>query len=196
MSRARARRGPAPRAATCVALRCVVERQVELVGQRGEPGPTRAPLRCRIGWRGSASAAEVVVSDRSRKFVECSSDGQSREGINAEFVVTSSENLHERVDADDHAGGAVTLQSAHWSKPCLESTVVGFDLVVLVLGGVVVHGRQELDDGAGQRRGPIRGGTVALSVHVGRGEAVGMKGTVALSRTSRPRASEGPRVAA
>jgi len=41
-----------------------------------------------------------VVSDRSRKFVECSSDGQSREGINAEFVVTSSENLHERVAAE------------------------------------------------------------------------------------------------
>ncbi len=35
----------------------------------------RAPLRCRIGWRGSASAGEVVVSNRSREFVESSSDG-------------------------------------------------------------------------------------------------------------------------
>lgn len=35
-------------------------------------------LRCVAG-----SAGEVMVSNRSREFVESSSDGQSREGINA-----------------------------------------------------------------------------------------------------------------
>ena len=53
------------------------------------------------------------------------------------------------------------LEPAHRSKPGLESAVVGFDAVVGVLGGVMVGGWQQLDDRAGQRRGPI-------SCHLGR----------------------------
>lgn len=66
-------------------------------------------------------SAELWDSDHSCELVECSCDGQSRRGVDAEFVVVPSKVLHERVTSDDHDRGSVRLQAAHWSEPGLES---------------------------------------------------------------------------
>jgi hypothetical protein len=48
-------------------------------------------------------------------------------GIGPEFVVAAPNVLHERVTAQDHAGGVVTFESAHRTQPRFEPAVVGFD---------------------------------------------------------------------
>ena len=60
-----------------------------------------------------------------------------RSGVDAEFVVAAPNVLHERVTADDHAGGVVAFEAAHRSEPRFEPAVVGFDPIVRVLLGVV-----------------------------------------------------------
>lgn len=92
----------------------------------------------------------VAVSDCSCEFVERGSHRQSVAGVNAEFVVAASKVPHERVTPDHHRGGPVAFQAPHGSEPALEAAVVGFDPVVGVLRGVVVHASQQLDDGASQ----------------------------------------------
>jgi hypothetical protein len=57
-----------------------------------------------------------VRSDRRGQLVECSGDAElTAHRVGAEFVVPSAEVLHERMTADDDAGGAVGLQPAHRS---------------------------------------------------------------------------------
>jgi cytochrome c-type biogenesis protein len=91
------------------------------------------------------------VSDPSCEFVERGSDCQTIPGVGAEFVVAASEVLHERVTTDHDRRVPIPFQTAHRTEPGLESAVVGFDTVVGVLGGVMVHGGQQLDDRASQR---------------------------------------------
>jgi hypothetical protein len=69
-----------------------------------------------------------------------------RSGVDAEFVVAATDVLHERMAADDHPGGMVAFESAHWSEPGLQAATVGFDPIVRVLLGVVKRARHELLD--------------------------------------------------
>ncbi len=61
-------------------------------------------------------------------------------------AAAASKVLHEGVASDDHAGGPVRLQSAHWAKPGLEPAVVVLDPVVGVLGGVALLRDVHVDD--------------------------------------------------
>jgi hypothetical protein len=85
-----------------------------------------------------------VGSDGSGEFVERGCDAPVGSGLDAKFVVTASEVLHERVTADDHASGLVAFEAAHRSKPGSQAAVVGFDPIVRVLLGVVKRARHEL----------------------------------------------------
>ncbi len=82
------------------------------------------------------------VSDLSCEFVERGGDGQPGERVDAEFVVAASEVLHERVALDHNRRSPIPFQAAHRTEPGLQSSVIRFDPVVRVLGGVVVHGGQ------------------------------------------------------
>jgi hypothetical protein len=84
--------------------------------------------------------------------------------VSAEFVVSSSEVLDERVTADDHAGRPVGLQPAHRSEPRFQSAVVALDPVVRVLLGVVNRVGQEVRDHVCQGRGTVGDDLVGLTV--------------------------------
>ncbi len=58
-------------------------------------------------------------------------------GFGAEFVVTASKVLDERVAADHYRRGPISSQTALWFQPGLEAAVVPLDPVVRVLLGVV-----------------------------------------------------------
>jgi hypothetical protein len=66
--------------------------------------------------------------------------------IDTEFVMTAPEVLHERVTTHDHAGAAVTFESAHRSQSRLESAVIRFDPIVRILLDVMERRRDELID--------------------------------------------------
>ena len=70
----------------------------------------------------------------------------------AEFIVASAEVLHERVSVDDHAGGVVGFEAAHWFEPRFESTLSALDSVIRVLLGVVHRAGQQVRDHVRQRR--------------------------------------------
>ena len=54
--------------------------------------------------------------------------------------------MHERVTTHDHAGGAVTFESAHWSQSRLEPLVICLDPIVRILLDVMERRRDELID--------------------------------------------------
>ena len=89
--------------------------------------------------RGAAGATGGWISDCSCELVEGSCNRETSERVDAEFVVTASQVLHERVALDDHAGGPVRLEAAHRTEPGLEAAVVGLHKVVGVLGRVMVR---------------------------------------------------------
>ena len=82
-------------------------------------------------------------SDRRASSVNACSIASMTARVDAEFVVAAAEVLHERVTADDHAGGAVAFEAAHRSEPGFEPAVVALDPVVRVLLSVVKRGRHE-----------------------------------------------------
>ena len=52
-------------------------------------------------------------------------------GFDAEFVVAASQVLDERVIPDHVGCGLIGSQTAHRPEPCLESSVVALDAVVI-----------------------------------------------------------------
>ena len=66
--------------------------------------------------------------------------------VDVEFVVTAADVLHERMTAHDHSGRMVAFESAHWTEPGFESSVVALHAVVRVLGGAVKRGWDESFD--------------------------------------------------
>jgi hypothetical protein len=58
-------------------------------------------------------------------------------GFDAEFVVTASHVLDERVTADRRRRGPIRPQTAHRRRPRLEPSVIALDPVVRVLGRVM-----------------------------------------------------------
>src|SRR5450755_271647 len=110
----------------------------------------QAPTRSRDGTVALTSTVPcerpAVVgscSDGSREFGERGRDALMRSDFAAEFVVTASHILHERVPAHDHACSLVAFEPAHWSEPRFESAMVGFDPIVRILLGVVERVRHE-----------------------------------------------------
>jgi hypothetical protein len=87
-----------------------------------------------------------VHSDCSGEFGERVRDAPMGASINPEFVVAAPEVLHEGVTAHDHSRGVIAFEAAHRTEPRFEATVVGFDPVIRVLGGVVERGGYELVD--------------------------------------------------
>ncbi len=57
--------------------------------------------------------------------------------FHAEFVVTTSKILDERVTADDHRRGPISSQTAHRSQPRFEAAVVVLDPTIRILVGVM-----------------------------------------------------------
>ncbi len=78
-------------------------------------------------------------------------------GLDAEFVVTASQVLDERVTADHDRRGPVRSQTSHRAKPRVESPVIALDPVVRILRGVVERVGERFVDNAQQRCGQIRG---------------------------------------
>jgi hypothetical protein len=76
----------------------------------------------------------------------------SGQASDAEFVVSASQVLDERVTADHHSRGPVPFQIAHRSQPHFQQGVVGFHPVVRVPGGVMCGIGQHLGDRSRQRR--------------------------------------------
>jgi len=58
--------------------------------------------------------------------------------------VSSPQVLDEGMSSDHDAGRSVSFEAPHWPKSCLEATMVSFDSIVGVLGGVVQCIRQKL----------------------------------------------------
>jgi len=54
----------------------------------------------------------------------------SSEGVDAEFVVSTSNVLHEGVPGDDNLRRAVRAEPAHRSQPVFQTAVIGLDRVV------------------------------------------------------------------
>ena len=69
----------------------------------------------------------MLVSDCRRELVERRGNREPGKRVDAEFVVATSEVLHERMASDDNRRGPISFEAAHRSKPGLESSVVGFD---------------------------------------------------------------------
>ena len=82
---------------------------------------------------------------------------KSRTRVDPEFVVASPQVLDEGMTLDHDAGGSVSFEAPHRSEPGLEASVVGFDSVVGVLGGVVKCSRQKVGNDSYQGMGPVRG---------------------------------------
>ena len=94
-------------------------------------------------------------SDGGSEFVECGGQPERRRGVDRELVVAAAEVLDEGVASDDNARRAMVLQPTHRPEPGLEPAVVALDVVVLVLAGVMLRGRDQLLDHVGQRRCPV-----------------------------------------
>lgn len=75
--------------------------------------------------------------------------------VDAEFVVTAADVLHERVTTNDHPGSVIAFESTHRTEPRFESAVITFDAVVRILLGVVKRGWHETFDRSPQRWGPV-----------------------------------------
>ncbi len=58
-------------------------------------------------------------------------------GFGAEFVVTASKILDERVTADHYRRGPISQQAAHRPESCFEAAVVPLDPAIRVLLGVM-----------------------------------------------------------
>src|SRR5437660_9864903 len=84
-----------------------------------------------------SAPASASGSKGSGEFGERGSDPAAGACFDPELVVTSPQVLHEGMAANDHARRAVAFEAAHGPQPVLESSVVGLDPMVGVLGGVV-----------------------------------------------------------
>ena len=98
--------------------------------------PSRCLLRTQIVRASSVKAAAT----------------RPRASVDAEFVMASSNVLHQRMSAHDDAGRAVTFQAAHRSEPGLEPAVIALDPIVRILVGVVERGRDQVIERGTERR--------------------------------------------
>ena len=86
---------------------------------------------------------EIRLSDHQRQLIEGRSQGRARQGVNSEFVVPSAQVLDEGMASHADTGSPVPFQPTHWTESGFEASMVGFDPVVGVLGGVMGRERQE-----------------------------------------------------
>ena len=105
--------------------------------------------------RQAEAATLVQVSDRQGKLIERDGQSQRRRLLDRQFVVRSTDVLHEGVSCDDDPGAAVLLEPTHRSQSGLQPAVVGLDAVVGVLVGAVPGSWQQLLQHRRVRRGPI-----------------------------------------
>jgi hypothetical protein len=87
--------------------------------------------------RQAEAATLVQVSDRQSKLIERDGQPQRRRLLDRQFVVRSTDVLHEGVSCDDDPGAAVLLEPTHRSQSGLQPAVVALDPVVGVLVGAV-----------------------------------------------------------
>lgn len=117
------------------------------------PNPNdRVLLHWRITRCGPPGLGRIRDSDRHRQLVKGGRQDHAGWCIDPEFVVASAQILDEGESSHDHPGGPIAFQATHRSQPRLQPSMIGFDPVVCVLGGVVECEWQELGDGSGQGR--------------------------------------------
>src|SRR4051794_16748611 len=75
--------------------------------------PPAGPLRCLIGSRGELALAPD--SNNAGELAERCGHAEPAWGVEAEFVVSAAEVLHEGVSGDDRLCGPVSAQPAHRS---------------------------------------------------------------------------------
>ena len=88
--------------------------------------------------------------------------------LGSEFVVTSSDVLHEGVTPDDHTRRPVGLHAAHRSQPRFQPSVIALDPVVRILRGVMNRVGHQLGDDVRQRGRTIGDDLDRLTMRVDR----------------------------
>jgi len=81
-------------------------------------------------------------SDRECQFVERDRQPPVRRLLYREFVMRTSQILHQAMSGDHGPGAAIPLESSHRTQPRLEAAVVGLDVIVgIAVGAVQAAGR-------------------------------------------------------
>jgi len=94
-------------------------------------------------WRGVGRECHGCAGINGTRSRSCSQLIHSAlEGRRPQLVLATTQVLDEGVASDHHARGSMGLRSAHRPESGLQSAMVGFDTVVLVLAGVVQRSRK------------------------------------------------------
>ncbi len=111
-----------------------------------------------------------LVSDCLGEFVECGGDSEvTARGVEAEFVVSTPQILHECVTADHHRRASIGLETAHRSESRFEPAMIALDAVVGVLVSVMERTRDQILDHRLQRLGQVGNHLVGFAVGGQRG---------------------------
>src|SRR4051812_31882812 len=97
-----------------------------------------------VRWSRRTDFTTRPGSDRPGKFGERDRDAMVCACVDAEFVVTAADVLHECVAAHDHGRGSEAFEAAHRPQAGLEPAVVALDPIVRVLLDVVACARSKL----------------------------------------------------
>jgi hypothetical protein len=137
----------------------------ELLGAGGDAdaallGASRSACRearrvCCVGGKQTRFSAVLPRSDGVGEFGEDRCESIPSIDIPAEFVVATTEVLHERVPSADHPCRAQPFQSAHRPQPGLQTPMIGFDGVIRILFGDVARGGYQLLDHSRVGRCPV-----------------------------------------
>ena len=100
-------------------------------------------------WRGTCRSNHLL------EFVGHCGKREARTYIDPQFAMASPQVLDTGLSPDHDARDSVSFEASHRSKSGLESSVVSFDSIIGVLGGVVKCSRQEV--GNDSYRGMGRG---------------------------------------
>jgi hypothetical protein len=133
--------------------------------------PDRGALRALPGtvalFEAEASGSvDLCRSDRQGQLAEGSCDPPSHWLLDAEFVVSAADVLHERVSSDDDRSSAIGFETAHRLQAPLELPMICLDAVIGVLLVMVPGARHQLIEyarvdrclvGHHFRRGHLRG---------------------------------------
>ena len=99
-------------------------------------GHTRS-LCCVWSAHGRLTPCFHPGSDRQGELIERDRHPLVHWLLDREFVVPASQVLYEAMPGDHDPGAAILLEAPHWTKPCLQPTVIAFDPVIGVSVGAM-----------------------------------------------------------
>jgi hypothetical protein len=108
----------------------------------------------------------IRLSDSHRELVEGCLYAVAGGDIGGDFVVATAQVLDQRIASGQNAGGPVVFESAHRPEPGFQPSVIGFDQVARVPGGVQ-RGWDEIIQDPRISRGGTNGFYRAISATAG-----------------------------